>query len=165
MTYPTELIDKIAELVEELTPQYGSAAAVPDWRILEILDVADPALPPRMTPVPARFIRNTLMAQPTLDWGKLRIASESSNPNQDLRALAITALEVLTEASDSDVDFTDPNVANLFNSVVETLVTAGIVNPAVPPIIEAAAATPQSWSEMTGIPVTPAAIAAIRAGS
>lgn len=166
MTYPTQLIDKIAELVQQLTPDFGGdPAAVPDWKILEILTTDDASLPPRLTPVPARFIRNTLLAQPTLDWAKLQIAAEPSNTNQDLRALAMTALGVLNEASDSDVDFADPAVAGLFNHVVETLQTAGLVSPDVAPLILAQSARPQSWEQYTGIPVTPDAIAQIRAGN
>jgi hypothetical protein len=166
MTYPTQLINKIAELVQELAPEFGGdPAGVPDWKILELLTTDDASLPPRLTPVPARFIRNTLLAQPTLDWAKLQIASEPSNPDQALRALAMTVLGVLNEASDSDVDFADPAVAGRFNQFVETLETAGLVNPAVAPLILAQSGRPQSWEQYTSIPVTPDAIAQIRAGN
>jgi hypothetical protein len=168
MTYPTQLIDKITELAQNLalTPEFGGdLASVPDWKILEILTTDDATLPPRLTPVPARFIRNTLLAQPTLDWARLLIAAEPSNPNQDLRALAMTALGVLSEASDSDIDFADPSVASLFNQVVNALEAAGLINPAVVPLIMAQSARPQSWEQHTGIPVTPDTIAQIRAGN
>jgi hypothetical protein len=116
-----------------------------------------------MVPVPAKFIRELLLKQQTLDWAKIRIAAESTNTDETVRALATTALAVLTEAGESDVDFSDADVAALFNQVVAGLQTVGLVNPSVAPQILAQSARSQSWEQFTGIPVTSEVVAQVLA--
>lgn len=136
---------------------------LPEWRVAEILNAADPGFDPVTVPVPVGDARQVLMASLTPDftataWVSILLTADDVASPARKAALAIR--EAIRTAN--VIDMTNPMEAAMVMATLNALIVAQVITEETRDKLIALSQRQQSWAEAHGVEVTPRTVSLAR---
>jgi hypothetical protein len=139
MTVPQILIDKVAE------SQFDGK---PEWEVADLLNAPDAALPKKKVPILTQHVRQFLLGRSF--WPAIVIAADDTTIDQNIRGLCITVRDIMK--IDSIIQTDETSAYNIANTMLTSLVSAGLINQATKDDLIALTDATQSWAEYNNLP-------------
>jgi hypothetical protein len=139
MIVPQILIDKVAE------SQFDGK---PDWEVADLLNAPDAALPKKKVSISTFDVREFLLGRGF--WPAIVITADNASADAAIRGLCITVRDTMKD--DAIIRTERASAYNIANTMLTSLLSAGLINQATKDDLIALTDANQSWAEYNNLP-------------